>query len=150
MKKYSFEMVSKLDDNTPVVVDEFKVGADIYTIDEAGVKAPLFDGDHKLIDGTEFVSVAGKITEIKDSNEDMTSEVPVEVKAEVVEVKMVTQESFDELVSKFDELSKKFDELNSQKLSEVEPKSVLSKVSEPVKLSRRGHILEMVEKFNAK
>lgn len=156
MKKSIFEMTSSLQDGTPIIVSDFKVGGDVWTIDSQGTKVPLMDGDHTLVDGTEFVSVAGKVTEIKpETAVEDTTDAPTEASA-TPEVKMATQESVDELTRLFGELTEKFnainiDELVTAKFNELNvPKSILNEVTKPVKLSRQEFILNRLEMFKNK
>ena len=70
---------AKLADGTTIYCDDdnFEVGSEVYVIDENGNKAPVFDAEHKLEDGTVVVTVGGKITEIKpvENLEDVVEEV---------------------------------------------------------------------------
>lgn len=70
MEKIKFEKAI-LEDGTPVFITKMEVGADAYIIDDNGDKAPIFDGEHKLTDGSVVVTVAGKITEIKPKAEEL-------------------------------------------------------------------------------
>lgn len=79
MTKQKFEM-AKLEDGTPVWISALEVGGDVFVIDENMEKAPIFDGEHILADGSTVVTVDGKITEIKPKQE----EAPAEVAAEEV------------------------------------------------------------------
>ncbi len=86
-----------IEDGTKVYAESFEVGKELYIIDENGDKAPIFDGEHKLDDGTVAVTVDGKITEIKPKQDEMAEEVkkeetPVEVKAAEVPVEEVKKE----------------------------------------------------------
>lgn len=68
-----------LEDGTTIYINKLEVGGEVTTLDSEGVKSPLFDGEHKLKDGSTIVSVAGKITEIKPKAEEVAAEVtPVE------------------------------------------------------------------------
>ena len=64
MEKQKFEKAI-LDDGTVLFVSKAEVGGDVMVIDDNGDKAPIFDGEHKLKDGSTLVTVSGKITEIK-------------------------------------------------------------------------------------
>lgn len=75
MEKVKFEKAI-LDDGTAIFIDKMEVGGAVYTIDDNGDKAPIFDGEHKLKDGSIVATVGGKITEIKPVN---MEEVPAEL-----------------------------------------------------------------------
>lgn len=80
MEKVKFENAI-LEDGTTVYVAKLEVGADASVIDENGDKASIFDGEHKLKDGSVMVTVGGKITEIKPKVEEVAAEEVVEVVA---------------------------------------------------------------------
>jgi len=64
MEKIKFEK-SVLEDGTSIFIDKNEVGGGVFVIDDNGDKAPIFDGEHLLKDGSTLVTVGGKITEIK-------------------------------------------------------------------------------------
>lgn len=66
---------AKLQDGTIVASPsaEFEVGAELFVISEEGA-VPAPDGEHTLEDGTIVVVSEGKITEIKEYEEDMSAE----------------------------------------------------------------------------
>lgn len=69
MEKVKFEM-AKLADGTPVWISTMEVGGEVFTVDENMERAPIFDGEHELEDGTKLVTVDGKITEVIAKAED--------------------------------------------------------------------------------
>jgi len=87
MTKQKYEM-SKLEDGTPIWISKLEVGGEVYIMDENMEKAPIFDGEHILTDGSIVVTVDGKITEIKPK----TEEAPVEA-AKVEEEKPKEEET---------------------------------------------------------
>lgn len=67
-----------LEDGTALFISKMEVGGEVFVIDDNGDKAPVFDGEHKLQDGSGLVTVDGKITEIKPKVEEaMVEEVAV-------------------------------------------------------------------------
>lgn len=60
MEKQKFEK-QILEDGTPVYVSN----GEAFIIDDNGDKAPIFDGEHKLKDGSIIETVGGKVTESK-------------------------------------------------------------------------------------
>lgn len=58
MEKQKFEK-QILEDGTPVFISN----GEAFIIDDNGDKAPIFDGEHKLKDGSIIATVGGKITE---------------------------------------------------------------------------------------
>lgn len=73
MTKQKYEM-SKLEDGTPIWISKLEVGGEVYIMDENMEKAPIFDGEHILTDGSIVVTVDGKITEIKPKAEEVVTE----------------------------------------------------------------------------
>jgi len=133
----------KLADGTTIYCedDEFRVGSEVYVIDENGSKAPVFDAEHKLEDGTVVVTVGGKITEIKPV-ENLEDEVEDEVEDDTVEAPSVDKKEAEkekkdvseEVMKKLMELEEKVKNLEvakeemEKKMAEKETK--LSKVQE--------------------
>lgn len=64
MTKQKFESAI-LADGTKLFISKMEIGGEVYVIDENGDKAPVFDAEHILADGSTLVTVDGKITEIK-------------------------------------------------------------------------------------
>lgn len=134
---------AKLADGTTIYCedDEFRVGSEVYVIDENGSKAPVFDAEHKLEDGTVVVTVGGKITEIKPV-ENLEDEVEDEVEDDTVEAPSVDKKEAEkekkdvseEVMKKLMELEEKVKNLEvakeemEKKMAEKETK--LSKVQE--------------------
>ena len=87
MTTQKYEM-SKLEDGTLIWISKLEVGGEVYIMDETMEKAPIFDGEHILTDGSIVVTVDGKITEIKPK----TEEAPVEA-AKVEEEKPKEEET---------------------------------------------------------
>lgn len=67
MKKFKFELVTKLQDGTPIVFDgDFVVGTLAFSVKEDGTKEALVDGDYTLEDGTVFTVATGAISVINE------------------------------------------------------------------------------------
>lgn len=81
MEKVKFEM-AKLADGTPVWISALEVDGEVFIVDENMERAPIFDGEHQLEDGTKVSTVDGKITEVIAKAEDA----PVVEDAPVAEV----------------------------------------------------------------
>jgi hypothetical protein len=64
MTKQKFEK-ALLEDGTALFISAMEVGGEVYVIDDNGDKAPIFDGEHKLSDGSTLVTINGLITEIR-------------------------------------------------------------------------------------
>lgn len=155
MKKISLELTGKLSDGSVVVIDgEYAVGSEVYVIDETGTKAPIFDGDHTLESGDVFVTVDGKITEIKPKMEDTQVEQKVEeTQLEETKVEFVSKEEFNALLESFNtfkaEFSKEiFEAIVDSKINGLvkeEPKEEFKKV-EPK--DYKSFILSRIEALN--
>ena len=153
MKKYSLELTGKLVDGTPVVVeaDALSVEAPVFVIDEQGNKIPAPDGEHQLEGGPTIVTVAGKITEIKEEVEEVQEvvETKEEVKLEVDLEALVNQVSAIEAslsaaMIKIAELEKVKEEMSAE--VEVKLSAILAPEvkSEPKKMTYRESILSKI------
>ena len=135
---------AKLADGTTIYCDDdnFEVGSEVYVIDENGNKAPVFDAEHKLEDGTVVVTVGGKITEIKpvENLEDVVEEEDeVEVDDDMVESPSVDKkEAEKEKKDVSEEVMKKLMELEEKiKILEVAKEEMEKKMAEKeTKLSK--------------
>lgn len=113
---------AKLADGTTVYTDgNFEVGSEVYTLDEQGNKAPVFDAEHKLEDGSVVATVDGKITEIKP--QEMAEEVKVEEeKMSEDEIEIETEDSNEDIESGLEDRVSNIEEnlaLILEKLKEV-------------------------------
>lgn len=130
MEKQKFAKAT-LEDGTTVYISAMEVGGEVYVIDENGDKAPVFDAEHKLSDGTTIVTVDGKITEIKPKVEltETLVEEPVEVKAAVDEAAVMAI-----IQPKLDEIYKVLAELKTLIESDVE-EDITEEIVEEVKMN---------------
>ena len=120
---------AKLQDGTIVASPsaEFEAGAELFVISEEGA-VPAPDGEHTLEDGTIVVVSEGKITEVKEYEEDMNAELASTI-ASLSERLTALEEKYnasnEENTSLKAELAKVQDELKTSK-------------EEVVKLSKSG------------
>lgn len=82
-KKFSNALI---EDGTKVYAEKFEPGFELYVIDDNGDKAPIYDGEHKLDDGTTVVSEGGKITEVRPKQDAVPAEMAEEEVKEEVKV----------------------------------------------------------------
>lgn len=132
MKKLKFKMMANLIDGTPVIFDgEFTKDTPVYVIDAEGKEVPALDGEHQLEDGTKFVTVEGKISEI----------FPAEELSIETEVEVETPESTDKPEYDIESIVNQLAALESAlsaamiKIAELEKKSVEQTLEVEQKLS---------------
>jgi hypothetical protein len=88
-----------LEDGTKIYYETLEVGAEVWVLDEDLVKVPVFDGEHKLEDGTIVATVDGKVTEVK-TQEEMAEVISLDEAA----VMAILQPKLDELYAIIAEL----------------------------------------------
>jgi hypothetical protein len=75
-------------DGTKISISNLEVGGEVTVLDADGIPAPVFDGEHKLENGSVVVTVDGIITEIKPA-------VEAEMAEDVAEDEIVADETAD-------------------------------------------------------
>ncbi len=103
--KQKFEMY-KLVDGTPIWISAFEVDGEVFIVDELMERTPIADGRYALDNGNEFVTAAGKITEvITPAEEPVAEEAPVEeaMAEEPVAEEAPVEEVVEETINEIDE-----------------------------------------------
>lgn len=167
VKKHKYE-AAYLADGTPIWMTKKEVDGEVYVIDENMEKAPIFDGEHELADGSVVVTVNGKITEIKDKKEaemavdgieeaeveEEVSQDEVEAAADVVAEEIEEEKAEDEAVKMaLDEaevmaiVQPKIDEL-IQMIAELKAALVEEEVAEEMMSSDKPTELSLDQRFS--
>lgn len=106
---------AKLADGTLITyVGDFKLGTEVYTILEDGTTVLVEDMEYEMEDGTKFMTVDGKVTEIILVAEDNTVETPiVEEMVETVVAEPITLETLAMAISELSDRISKLEEVDT-------------------------------------
>lgn len=93
----------KLDDGSICEYSAFEVGQDVFQVAEDGTKSPLADGTYVREDGVSFTVVAGKITEILESEPEEIEVVPEAVAEPKNEIPQPDFSQFEDRLKKIED-----------------------------------------------